>query len=31
MLSRIVEVLMDVVAIVTGQPHGPTRQPHQSV
>jgi len=31
MLSRIIENLMDVIAIVTGQPHGTVRQPHENI
>ena len=30
MLARIIETLMDVIAIVTGQPHRTVRQPRES-
>ena len=29
MLAKVIENLMDVIAIVTGQPHGPVRQPRK--
>jgi hypothetical protein len=25
MFAKVIEILMDVIAIVTGQPHGPVR------
>ena len=30
MLAKVIEVLMDVITIVTGQPHGPVR-PQRSI
>lgn len=30
MLAKVIETLMDVIAIVTGQPHGPVR-PRRSI
>ena len=30
MLAKVIETLMDVIAIVTGQPHGPAR-PQRSI
>jgi hypothetical protein len=31
MLAQVIETLMDVIAIVTGQPRGPVRQPYERI